>query len=230
MRSIFASRKGRVAKKVGIFLATLSVIFLFINSYISGEQEKNQTVALEQAQQEEAKRPDISGISVYATDDEESPTDAPTDPSEEDEDQSLEEALRAQVNETATGFANSWINYDYNSPSAYSGLEFVPTEDGDAKKAMEAQHKTWTDGMKSRKELSSGDVTNVSIEDLTYDGTETQGKGSAVVNVAVTKSISNTEVGSAGSTVQENLKLTLTRNDSTGGPGKGWLVTKVETQ
>ena len=107
MRSIFASRKGRVAKKVGIFLATLSVIFLFINSYISGEQEKNQTVALEQAQEDEAKRPDISGISVYATDDEESPTDAPTDPSEEDEDQSLEEALRAQVNETATGFANS---------------------------------------------------------------------------------------------------------------------------
>lgn len=50
------------------------------------------------------------------------------------------------------------------------------------------------------------------------------------MNVAVTKSISNTEVGSAGSTVQETLKLTLTRNDSTGGPGKGWFVTKVETQ
>lgn len=230
MKSIFASRKGRVAKKLSIVVATLSVIMFLINGYISGEQESNQVAAAEAAQQEENLRPEIGNRVIYGTgteldaDGNPVPTSSATPTPDPNAEEDTEAIITGEVRTQATEFGSSWTTYDFATPPALETLPGAAT-DGE----MKAAYDSWISGMQSRQERSSGTVSGVAINNLEYTGSAANGKGTATVTVSTTSTVSNSEVGAAGSQVQKDYVLTMVRDDQTRDSGSDykWIITNV---
>lgn len=236
MKSIFASRKGRVAKKLSIFVATLSVVMFLVTGYISGEQEAKQVAAAETAQQAENQRPEVGTRVIYGEgteldadgnpvpqDNSGTPTASASPTSEED----VKTAVTNEVRSQANAFGQAWTTYDYSTPPALESLPGASTSD-----PMKKTYDSWISGMKSREERSSGKVNSVSINKMDYSGDANVGEGTATVTVSTTSTISNKEVGTSGSQVKKEYVLTMTRDDQTSSNDSDykWVVTNVSAK
>lgn len=233
MKSIFASRKGRVAKKVSIVVAILSVAMFLINGYISGERETNLEAQAQVAQQQEAQRPEVGNRVVYGegteldADGNPVPATPSASPSEAPGEEDTKTAITTQVRQQAQQFGAAWTTYDFSSPPAIESLPGAATS-GDMKTAYDS----WVSGMQSRQERSSGSVNSVTINQLDYSGSAAVGKGTATVTIATTSTVANSEVGTSGSKIQKSYVVTMTRDDQTSNNTSDykWVVTNVTAQ
>lgn len=214
--NIFASYKGKFALKVFFLLIGVAFVSMVFNGGAGTPVEDSNNVAGEQV-------PQINYARVYAEPEEE-PTEEPTEEEPVDQNKAIINAAQEPVD----ALLESWVNYDFNSPPAKGSLTGFP-QDPVNQTNMNPQYDAWVKGMQDKKELSTGQVTNIRLESIKYTGTLEAGNGTAIFIVSTTSTVANNEVGSGGTTLNKQFKVTATRlADTTTEESNDWFVSNIE--
>lgn len=215
MNSLFASHKGRLFKKL-LMVAVAAAFAMMI--FGGGTGPTGDSSAASKKVSEANAGPQVGHVKVYAQSTAE-PTATPT-PSTSGNDEAI---ITNDVKVLARDFVVQWTTYDYQQPPAYTALKGA-AKDPDNNGTLVSKHSEWTNGMKSRKELSTGSVGSVNITGLNYKGNAQSGAGEGTVKVTVNQTISNSEVGSAGTTVVRAYEVKVRKIQGGTDDGNSWFV------
>lgn len=215
--NIFASYKGKFALKVFFLLIGVAFVSMVFNGGEGTPVDDSTNVAGEQA-------PQINYARVYAEPEEEK------EPTEEETEEPVDQdqAIINAAQEPVDALLESWVNYDFNSPPAKGSLTGFP-QDPLNQTNMNPRYDAWVKGMQDKKELSTGQVTNIRLESIKYTGTPEVGNGTAIFIVSTTSTVANNEVGSGGTTLNKQFKVTAVRlADTTTEENDEWFVSNIE--
>lgn len=236
MQSIFASHRGRKAKKIGIFILILSFV-----SFIYGNASQGGGSGAEDGNAQDNKVT-IAQAPIYKTEETAGasdeggtqPTDgATTDPSESADQGDQKEAeenvelAKGEVTTAAQDWATTWTTYDYTEPPTYEQISNLP-KDPEHQKKIKPKFETLVKGIKEREERSTGEIMDTTVEDFKYDGTSATGSGSAVVQVTVKTTLSSKSIGEGGTEAIKKYNVTVTRDEGSTGDTDTWFVSDYQ--
>lgn len=204
MGSLFASHRGRVFKKVALFSIAAAFIMMLFNGGGGTPAEDPTVMAADSG-------PQVNYSRVYA-EAKPAPSATPTAPVAGND----EAVITQTVKDMSRDFITAWTTYDYQTPPSYSVLEGA-AQDPANNAELVRKHEELVEGMKARSELSTGNVGSLNITRLDYVGTARQGEGEGTVKATVNTTVSNSEVGSAGTTIVQvyEIKLRKEKNSRT---------------
>ena len=217
MGSLFASHKSRLFKKLAVAAVVLGFVMMLFNG--GGGSSSDTTGKAREYKQH------INYTRVYSN-----PSVAPTPTATAQVNSQASEAIiTAAAKEAANEFIVAWTTYDYQKPPTYGQIPSAAQDDvnnGTLKPKFDALLKD----MANTKELSTGNVGSLNITQLNYRGDNINGTGNAVIKATMNITISNSEVGSAGSSLVRTYEIRLTRDQQGGANDRNkWVVMDVIT-
>lgn len=217
MNSLFASHKGRVFKKVFIGAFVLALL-MFMFGGGGGDDPATSEVMVADSQ------PQVNYSRVYAPT-QPTPEPTPTAPVGVND----EAIITNQVKEMSRDFVQAWTTYDYQTPPSYGVFEGA-AQDPQNNGALMVKYEELVAGMEDRNELSTGNIGSVNITSLNYRGNAQSGTGEGTVKVTVNVTVSNSEVGSAGTTMVRAYEVKLMKQQSRGSAdGSDWFIYDIVT-
>jgi len=234
VQSVFASHRGRKAKKIGYVIIFLACVSFFYGNLSQGggsaEDENAETEKVSIVQAPIYKTEETNGPSDGAGEPTDGATDGATDdatvdPAEQekrDAEANIEQA-KGEVTTAAQDWATSWTTYDYTEPPTYDQINNMP-QSPEHQKKIKPKFDALVKGIKEREERSTGEVMDAVVQDINYDGSTATGSGSAVVQVTVKTTLSSKTIGEGGTEEIKKFDVTVTRDESATGDTDTWFV------
>lgn len=216
MQPIFASHKGRIARRLAYVVAGLA----FVSFLLPGGAEE------EVAARGGSQGGSISVYRVYPEGEEPSASDEETDDPSDGPTLSPEEMIQEDALDVAEDFIVQWATYNRTDQtpvlSSIPGAPQLPEHQEILQQRLDERVALIVDNNES----SRGTVQSLSLDALEYDGGETQGVGSATITATSTSIVTNDQLGSGGTTVQIVYTIELRRTVEPG-EVRDWYIHDV---
>lgn len=232
MQSIFASHRGRKAKKAMYFVLALSLVsFIYGNSSggVSGgegEGNDNSKVTIAEAPIYKVEETESAAPGAEGTDNSTEDPEEEANSDEEKANANIEEA-KNEVLTVAQDWATTWTTYDYTEPPTYNQINNLP-KNPEHQKKIKPKFDELVKGITEREERSTGEIMDANVQDLKYDGSNASGSGTAIVNVTVKTTLSSKSIGTGGTEEIKKYDITVMRDEGSTGDTDSWFVSDYE--